>query len=75
MDDNDAADVGIDGGTASAEEAAVHDVDGDISIIPEDSRVDDPEIAAALDDGPRVEQAWRDAARDAGADAGPKGTV
>jgi Family of unknown function (DUF5709) len=67
--DTEATTVGIDGGAASAEEAAVHDVaaytrvDGEPSVADDPSLVD-PEVEEALadaDSGP----ARRDAARDA----------
>ena len=68
-------DVGVDGGAASAEEAAVHDVRGDTRVDGEPSVADapqlaDPEVDAVLDDavlgdgGDAVEQARRDVERD-----------
>jgi hypothetical protein len=63
-------DVGIDGGAASAEEAAVHRVDGDGRVdgepsVAADPALDDPEVDALLED-PRDGRAARsDAARDA----------
>ncbi|AEA24913.1 hypothetical protein Psed_2712 [Pseudonocardia dioxanivorans CB1190] len=69
VDDNDAVEVGVDGGAASAEEAAVHRTGGDpLEPVVDDSPVGDPEVAAQLDDGPRAEQAERDAHRDAEGD-------
>ena len=66
----DGVDVGVDGGAASAEEAAVHDVDGDTRVDGEPSVADDPsradpELEAALDD-PAVDddRARRDATED-----------
>ncbi|MBW0117503.1 DUF5709 domain-containing protein [Pseudonocardia abyssalis] len=43
-DDTEATDVGVDGGAASAEEAAVHDVDGDTRVDGEPSVADDPSL-------------------------------
>lgn len=63
-------DVGVDGGAASAEEAAVHDVQADTRVDGEPSvagapQLADPELDAALEDGgAAAEQARRDAARD-----------
>lgn len=75
-----AADVGVDGGAASAEEAAVHDVDADTRVDGEPSVADapslvDPEVEASLaaaDSGPARRDAARDAADvlDAAPDAG-----
>ncbi len=70
-------DVGIDGGAASAEEAAVHDVDADTRVDGEPSvadapRLADPELDATLDDErDAVDQAREDVARDV-SDAGPR---
>lgn len=66
----DAADVGVDGGAASAEEAAMHDVDADTRVDGELSVADapslvDPEVEAALSDVDEGGTARRDAARDA----------
>jgi hypothetical protein len=73
-DDMDAVDVGIDGGAASAEEAAVH-VSQDPAAIRETepsvvgwSALDDPDLDADVGDDPLAEWAMADAARDGGAD-------
>lgn len=66
-----ALDVGVDGGSASAEEAAVHRTGGEsdaLEPVVDDGPLDDPEVAATLDEGPRAEQAERDADRDADGD-------
>jgi hypothetical protein len=69
-----ATDVGVDGGAASAEEAAVHessDPAAPAEVEPplaELTALDDPEVDAALADDPLAEQARRQAVRDASAD-------
>jgi hypothetical protein len=69
-DDMDAVDVGIDGGAASAEEAAVHvtsDPAGPLETEPSLAgalALEDPELEAAVGDDGRAEQAIADAARD-----------
>ncbi|WP_433294802.1 DUF5709 domain-containing protein [Pseudonocardia sp. CA-142604] len=73
-DDLDAVDVGIDGGAASAEEAAVHETDDpDAPLDNEPSlataaALDDPELDAALADDPLAGKARMEAARDVSAD-------
>ncbi|GEL26214.1 hypothetical protein PSU4_51680 [Pseudonocardia sulfidoxydans NBRC 16205] len=70
-DDTAAHDVGVDGGAASAEEAAVHRTGGDgdgLEPVVDDSPMEDPEVAEQLDSDPRAEQAERDASRDAEGD-------
>jgi hypothetical protein len=67
-------DVGIDGGAASAEEAAVHLIDGNSALdgepsVAADPALADPEVDALLagegeDDGGAVDKARADAARD-----------
>lgn len=63
-------DVGVDGGAASAEEAAVHVVDAGTALDGEpsaalDPAVTDPEVDALLaDDAGEVDEARADAARD-----------
>jgi hypothetical protein len=70
----DAVDVGIDGGAASAEEAAVHETDDpDAPLENEPSlatsaALDDPELDAALADDPLAREARVEAARDVSAD-------
>lgn len=70
----DAVDVGIDGGAASAEEAAVHETDDpDAPLDNEPSlatsaALDDPELDAALADDPLAGEARVEAARDVSAD-------
>jgi hypothetical protein len=69
-----AVDVGIDGGAASAEEAAVHETDDpDAPLDNEPSlatsaALDDPELDAALGDDPFAGAARVEAARDVSAD-------
>lgn len=67
-DDMDAVDVGVDGGAASAEEAAVHDVDVDTRVDGEPSVAADPELldpdVEAEIDGSEDALARRDAGRD-----------
>ncbi|MDN5748569.1 MAG: DUF5709 domain-containing protein [Pseudonocardia sp.] len=69
-DATEGVDVGVDGGAASAEEAAVHDVQADTRVDGEPSvagapQLSDPEVEATLsDDSPASEQARLDAARD-----------
>jgi Family of unknown function (DUF5709) len=58
-------DEGIDGGVASAEEAAVHVVNTDIEPVDDESPMDDPEVTASLAEDSRADQAMADAARDA----------
>nr|ASV47046.1 hypothetical protein [uncultured bacterium] len=66
----DGVDVGIDGGGASAEEAAVHVVDGGFGVdgepsVAADPALADPEVDALLaDDDGTVDEARADAARD-----------
>jgi hypothetical protein len=69
-DDISAVDVGIDGGAASAEEAAVHEttdplrpveVEPSLADLPE---LDDPELDRSLADDPLADRAEREAARD-----------
>lgn len=70
-DDTAARDVGVDGGAASAEEAAVHRTGGEedaLEPVVDDSPMEDPEVAEQLDSDPRAEQAARDASRDAEGD-------
>jgi hypothetical protein len=69
-DDMEAVDVGIDGGAASAEEAAVHEtadpgqpeeVEPSLADLPE---LDDPELDRSLAEDPQAARAERAAARD-----------
>lgn len=65
----DGVDVGIDGGGASAEEAAVHQVDGDAVLdgepsVAADPALADPEVDALLDHPDAADEASADAARD-----------
>lgn len=62
--DGEALDVGVDGGAASAEEAAVHDVETGIEPVVDDSPAEDPEVAEALEEERRPRAAQRDAERD-----------
>ncbi|GAA3240503.1 hypothetical protein GCM10017691_42690 [Pseudonocardia petroleophila] len=67
-DDGEATDVGVDGGAASAEEAAVHDVDGDTRVDGEPSVADDPSLVDPEVDAEIAEaDADRRGARDAAA--------
>lgn len=58
-------DEGISGGAASAEEAAVHEVDPSIEPVDDGPPMDRPEVAANLAEDPFANQAMADAARDA----------
>ncbi|WP_214370951.1 DUF5709 domain-containing protein [Pseudonocardia sp. H11422] len=69
--DTDAVDVGIDGGAASSEEAAMHDMEAGIEPVVDESPMEDPEVADSLDTGAPAERAERDAERDAAADVDP----
>jgi hypothetical protein len=60
----DGVDDGIDGGAASAEEAAVHYVDTSVEPVVDERPMDDPEVAASLAQDPLAERAFADAARD-----------
>jgi Family of unknown function (DUF5709) len=70
----DGVDVGVDGGAAGAEEAAVHTIDDpDAPVATEPSvagspELDDPELDAALDADPDADTAAEQAARDMRAD-------
>jgi hypothetical protein len=63
-DDMDGVDEGIAGGAASAEEAAVHELDMSLEPVDDESPMDDPEVAASLASDPYADQARADAARD-----------
>ncbi|SFO29655.1 hypothetical protein SAMN05216207_104227 [Pseudonocardia ammonioxydans] len=66
---DDAADVGVDGGAAGAEEAAVHDVEVGITPVADDSPAEDPEVSAQLaEDADRADEAAADAEWDADTD-------
>lgn len=58
-------DEGIDGGAASAEEAAVHVVNARIEPVDDERPMDDPEVTASLAEDSLAAQAIADAARDA----------
>jgi hypothetical protein len=60
----DGVDDGIDGGAASAEEAAVHYVDTSIEPVVEERPIDDPDVAASVAQDPLADRAFADAARD-----------
>jgi hypothetical protein len=70
----DGVDVGIDGGAAGAEEAAVHVVDDPGAPVATEPSVagspalDDPELDAAVGDDPQADRARAQAARDVRAD-------
>ncbi|WP_060711469.1 DUF5709 domain-containing protein [Pseudonocardia sp. HH130629-09] len=62
-------DVGIDGGAASAEEAAVHDVDEGVVPVVDESPVGDPEVSDQLArDADHADEAAADAEWDASTD-------
>lgn len=64
--DDGAREVGVDGGAASAEEAAVHDADVAVTPVLDESPAEDPEVSASLDaDGGDRDRAAADAERDA----------
>ena len=67
--DGDGHEVGVDGGAASSEEAAVHDVDNSIEPVVDESPAEDPGVTASLeaDDGD-PEEAAADAEWDASDD-------
>ena len=68
---DDAQDVGIDGGAAGAEEAAVHDVDTGIIPVADESPAEDPEVSEQLaQDADRADEAAADAEWDADTDPG-----
>ncbi|MBC3191235.1 hypothetical protein H7X46_09200 [Pseudonocardia sp. C8] len=57
-----AADVGVDGGAAGAEEAAVHDADEPLTPVDDESPAEDPEVSAQLaEDAARADEAAADA--------------
>ena len=57
-----AEDVGVDGGAAGAEEAAVHDVEAGIEPVADETPVGDPEVSAQLaEDADRADEAAADA--------------
>jgi hypothetical protein len=74
QDAMDGVDVGIDGGAAGAEEAAVHVVDDPGAPVETEPSVagspalDDPELDAAAGDDPQADRARSQAARDVRAD-------
>ncbi|MBP2369409.1 DUF5709 domain-containing protein [Pseudonocardia parietis] len=70
-DSDDAQDVGVDGGAAGAEEAAVHDVDAGIIPVVDESPAEDPEVSEQLaQDADRADEAAADAEWDADTDPG-----
>ncbi len=64
-DDMVGVDVGVDGGGASAEEAAMHDVDAGVEPVEDDGPAEDAGVSAQLADDPLADRAAADAARDA----------
>ncbi|WP_125911508.1 MULTISPECIES: DUF5709 domain-containing protein [Pseudonocardia] len=65
--DGAAHDVGIDGGAAGAEEAAVHEADRRIVPVVDESPAGDPEVSAQLaEDADLADEAAADAESDAG---------
>lgn len=60
----DGVDEGIAGGAASAEEAAIHEVDTSIEPVADESPMGDPEVAASLAADALADQAMADAKRD-----------
>ncbi|MCW0216358.1 MAG: DUF5709 domain-containing protein [Pseudonocardia sp.] len=75
--DGDATDVGVDGGAASAEEAAMHDVDNGIEPVVDETPAEDPEVTASLEADPHPDEALADAVADGrdDPDFGPEGRV
>jgi hypothetical protein len=71
----DGQDVGIDGGAASAEEAAVHDVDLGVTGVEDDSPMEDPAVAESLARDPEADTARVDAERDARATDAAEGAI
>ncbi|ANY08573.1 DUF5709 domain-containing protein [Pseudonocardia sp. HH130630-07] len=64
--DVEAVEVGIDGGAASAEEAAVHDADVAVEPVLDETPTGDPEVSAQLaEDADHADEAAADAERDA----------
>ncbi|GAA4698811.1 hypothetical protein GCM10023215_41530 [Pseudonocardia yuanmonensis] len=59
-----AEDVGVDGAAASAEEAAVHELDQDMEPVLDESPADDPEVARQLSEDQRPGEAEEDAVSD-----------
>lgn len=67
--DGAATEVGVDGGAASAEEAAVHEPDAGMEPVTDESPAEDPEVSAQLDeDADRADEAAADAEWDADTD-------
>lgn len=64
-EDGAASEVGVDGGAASAEEAAVHDVDNSVDPVADDTPVGDPEVTRQLADDDHAAEAAADAEWDA----------
>lgn len=60
----DGVDEGLDGGAASAEEAAVHYVDTSVEPVVDEGPMDDSEVAASLAHDPLADRAFADAVRD-----------
>lgn len=61
----DGRDVGIDGGAAAAEEAAMHDVDLAVEPVDDETPLGDPAVARELAQDPAADAAIADAVRDA----------
>lgn len=57
-------DVGIDGGAASAEEDAMHDVEAGMEPVDDEGPAGDPEVSVSLADDQNADQAAEDAAAD-----------
>jgi len=74
-DDTGARDVGVDGGAAAAEEAAVHGAETGIEPVADDSPAGDPEVANALEEERRPAAAQADAERDYRAETAPQEPV
>ncbi|WP_181782599.1 DUF5709 domain-containing protein [Pseudonocardia pini] len=70
-----AEDVGVDGGAATAEEAAVHDVERGFEPVADDSPAEDPEVAQALEEERRPAAAQEDAERDYESETEPQEPV
>jgi len=57
-------DVGMAGGAASAEEAAMHDIGTGMEPVDDESPAEDSEVSSALADDPNADQAAKDAVAD-----------
>jgi hypothetical protein len=67
-----AEDVGVDGAAASAEEAAMHELDQDMEPVLDESPAEDPEVARQLAEDQRPGEAEEDAVRDYAEETDPQ---